>query len=443
MKTVQFATGTVVLEDDSPLFQVFSGPARPGASVPRIGAMEALLTKADADEMMSSLLVLEGLHERLRKFPPHQPIKPGTAAALSVAVESIRQRCYLPPAQVFVLENFQGLAARNMATKVAVEGLKDTIKQLVMKIVAWIKHVMTGTFQNLESSVKGATTYKRHISALRDQAAHLKAKIGNPVLKVQFTEQPFVAYFTEGGHTDINKILTAYSKHFQSFNDSFSNEILGQAVKYLRQIASDLLQNTSPSHDEVKGHVVAEVDKALRWLQKTAFRHFDWKGDQGTMELPFGNKAFNVSYTAAEGNYISMGAAINDMGDGGHQHKGSLPVLTPDEIFHAAAWLEDEMNKGIYRDYNKIKNELADMASTITKTCDKIAQHYASSGPGAVAALNFLKSIAQALVKLTHYAYAYSDQVNKQLTDYCLRSLRVNEKAVKDPSLANKPTLEE
>jgi hypothetical protein len=138
-----------------------------------------------------------------------------------------------------------------------------------------------------------------------------------------------------------------------------------------------------------------------------------------------------------------MGVSVNDRGNGGQQHATSLEVLTPDEVFQTATWLENEMSKGIYRDYNKIKNELGDLASTVTKTCDKIAQHYAGSGPGAVATLHFLKAIAQSLVKLTHYAYGYSDQVNKQLTDYCVASLRVCQKAAKDASLTNKTELKE
>ena len=404
--------------------------------VPGMGDDEGAGTDAGLDEMIATTMALEEIRQSLSRMPISKPMSKNVAGALEIAIEHMCDRVGLERRTYLALEQFDlGRPARTQATRGAMEGLGNAIKNLIVKILAWIKRSSRVAFDSMVDSFQGANKYVEKAKELEELALSVKTAHGNNRIPGSIKNKSIATFF--GHHADARAIFQDYEKYNHEFNETFSGQILAGAISQLASMGQDVLKYNATG--AFGGEQAASAaDRTIRWLQANSFKRFvppsatgsvfdnmGHDGEAGVYALPFGDIGFLVDYTQQHDRFVGIAFKPVKMTDG--EGPTTVKVLTPEEVMGLAKAMDVNGRRGLFKDFVKIKTQLHDVSKTLDHICETIGRQQAQNTSGAVVSLHFFKLIAEALMDLTKRAYQYNTLVHGNLIKYCTASMKMYE----------------
>jgi hypothetical protein len=386
------------------------------------------------DELISTTRALEEITQAVQAARDQGGLGPQTAKALDVAFEHFKHHAGIPSEKSLSLEGFGGgRSSRTQSTSMALEDMGETVRRVIKKIIAWIKHIAQLCFDMIERIMRGANAVIEKSQSIYRAASAISYKRINPDNLTDITQAGLVGFFNKNGKPmDAHEIVKRFMTYCADVNEVFdAGKLFGPSVKAL-----DALEHYVHQHGEKAVDLEAVegfASEACEQLAKDSLSRFTAKhqddADLLSMELPFGNSQLIFSFahghsdqTKRVGFHISIQTSPVDKA-------AALTPMRPQEVMNLMSVLTAEMSKGIYRESKKIKSAIHDVAKRVEKQSMELSDRQRHLGASVVPTLNLVKTISDSSMKLTRLMYAYSGITTRRLLSYSEASLRAYEKA--------------
>ena len=382
---------------------------------------EATENTKQIDELVSVGNALEEIKQQLKRATLGEPMSAAGVNAINYAVEQMLARVGIKAQCKVSLENYHTNSSKREALELAIEGFSDGVRAVAMAIGRLLKKIFMYIYEDIENAARGAAATARRAVRIQDAAQKLiSSKLS--LAKGNITRGSLCEAFNENGVTmGFEKIKSEYTKVMEVFNTRYSQKILsGSVITMANAIGESMNSDKIAAFDLVQAHKAS--DRALNYLKRNGFEGFkeSSKGDDNTVHLesilPFGNAFFTAVFTKENGFLTGFGSRIENEKVTPPTH---IPPLTVPQIKELASIVESQMNRGIYRDYKKIKRDITKMGNIVSKQCDDIVKYQRSSESGTIPSLNFLKKASEGVKDLVVNLYGYGGYTNRCVLLYC------------------------
>lgn len=388
----------------------------------------------EIDELISTTCALESIYHGAKDSCRTGGLSYPAASALDVAMEHFCARAKITASRRVGMESFKGGSSQRIqTTQVAMEDMGETLRRLIKKILAWIKHVATLCYEIVERIVRGANAVGEHAQNVQTAATALLHKSVDNSKIATISVSKLTSFFNEKGvPMDPKEIIRQFQEYCTMVNDSFnSGKLFQPAVRGLTE-----LEHYVKSHGEehvdmqaVEGFAATACDQ----LVKNSLSHFTPSTNEGvdllSHKLPFGNSDLVFSFVkgqASPGENVGFHVAI---APDPVEKAPDLPALRPQEVVNLTSVLISEMGKGIYRDSRVIRAAIHDVIMRVEKQSYQLSDRQRLMGASSVPTLNLIKLISDSSLKVTRLLYSYSGISTRRLLSYAELSLKAYDKA--------------
>jgi hypothetical protein len=395
----------------------------------------ALDDSNEIDELISTTGVVEKIEEAVQSTCDEGGLGYPTAQALDVAFEHFKRSAGLPCEKSLSLEGLKGgRNTRIYTTKLALEEIGETIRRLVRRIIAWIKHIATVCYEIIERLMRGA-------NAVIDRA-HLVYKAAAGISHNKFakdkvpaiTKSSLVSFFNESGRPmNSHEIESRFKKYCDEVNHMFNaGQLYAPAVRGLSEMERYINGHGEKAvdMDAVERFAEASCDELTqKSLNRLSKRQVDG-ADVLFMELPFGNS--DLLFSFAHGSVDSsrrVGFHVS-IQPNPVQDAAPLDALRPQDVMNLMSLLISEMGRGIYRESKKIKSAIYDVQVRVEKESYRLSDRQRLMGASVVPSLQLVKLISDSSLKLTRLLYSYTGISTRRLLSYAESSIAAYEKAI-------------
>ena len=387
--------------------------------------VDAAKESEEADELIGIGFSLSDLKDSLEESESTGAISKPVASALESAVAHLRERVGLEKRTTFVVESFNGRQSRREGIRFALEGVTDTILEIIRKIVAWFKHIYEIVYTDIENVFRGAEATAERARRVQDRAVKYQAKHHPNVDGKRISSGRLTDFFSHNGIPyQPDEIPDEYRRYNSDINEGLSSNVLknslGRVIEELRlQVEKLGIENLSDSD------ALLASNASIKSLKTTAFSKFKLSHSAAGNEaiyyaLPFGNNRIDVTLGVELGKYATVTAAVNRTPTAAPKE---IKCLSSAQVIQYMKMVDVEMRSGIYRDFIKIRAQLRDAGKNVNAYCDKIMAANEKAGRGSLVALHFLKTLTASLLGLTTSMYHYNGVTNRNLIAYCEASI--------------------
>lgn len=386
----------------------------------------------DVDELIGITDAVGGMAESLANAPEGEEITMSTATAIGLAVEHFCKRAKLKERQVFALEQFAGgYATRKHARKMALEGMTDVVKKITVKIIQFIRKIMTYLYDTMQELVFGADNILKAARTVQDQARMVAHKSIDKE-KDTLDDRRLTHFFSKGDTSyDADGILDAYLAHCDAMKKAFS-------AGYMKEVGLHVHETlVEASKRESEEATTAKIDKLMQGMLSKTFNNFhkvssDSSHEIRDLELPFGHRRL-VLLLSKNGNgsdYSGFTLSADDVASQPNPAvERSLETMDYGQIIKVAKAVENQMLFGLFKSYKASKSDLTRIKNEIEKGCDMIAREQQGTARNSTVvsySVNFLKDLASSLVQATVITHRYDILMAQRLLEYCQRSIKAH-----------------
>jgi hypothetical protein len=279
------------------------------------------------------------------------------AQIAEVAVEAIRARLGMKRDQKVMpsMESFGSKSSRLTATKVAIEGIKETMKGIwesIVKAVKWVWNKIKSFFMSL---TKHRATLLKHLTGLQDK---VRAFSGDAAKTVTGTA---VKAFNVGGKTDAGTAM----------------KVLGDSAKMFKGVAVGATSAAGLVNKltDVKGTPADLTESGLKLLEaiqgpmtELGSVTSEKKGADGKSVAHYGNLAFGRSIViSTDSDAVSNSGLVIQLEDNSKEAAKDAPGLSKAEMEKVLAASIDLVKS--LQAYDKIEKDL----EKITKACEQVS----------------------------------------------------------------------
>jgi len=387
---------------------------------------EATENTKQIDELVSVGNALEEIKQQLKRAANGELMSVAGVNAINYAVEQMLARVGIKAVCKVSLENYHTNSSKREAITQALEGFSDGVRAVAAAIGRLLKKVFMYIYEDIENAARGAAATARRAVRIQDKAQQmLVSKTALPkgnITRVSLCE----AYNVNGAPMGFTEIKKEYADLMTEFNDRYSQRILAGAVTTMANaIGTAMSADKIVLFDLNQAHIAS--DKALHYLIRNGLH--DFKATESTddntvimeSKLPFGNTLFTATFSKENGYLTGFGSKIEKEDVKAPSHLQPLSVA---QVLELAREVESQMNRGIYRDYKKIKREVNKLGTVVTRQCDDIVRYQRTADEGTVPSLNFLKKVSEGVKQLVVNLYGYGGYSNRCALLYCEYSLK-------------------
>ena len=420
MKIMSLASETM-LEIEPPLEPEV--PFLTNKDVVSVASMER--ESSDTDVLLESVKTMRGIYTAIQDNTVEGTINPYAAGALNAAVEHLCLRAGVRVNTPFCLEQLQGRISKKQAVGVALESISEGIDAVIRRIIAWIKKIYEIVYDDIEYALRGANAVARRAKRIQEIAIKKQSTSGSAANKKLINKRNLISYFNvDGKALSYAEIEAAYKHYSKEMNDSFSSNILHNALAHVVNNMQQAVKQIGSGNFSDKEALVSS-NAGVLYLKDHAFQYFkpiEPVNDNEAIayELPFGNASI-VAVLGKENDYYNfVSVTLNQVQK---TESKDLPNLTPKEVINLTKLIESQMHSGLYHDHLKIKQQIKEIGKVVAKTCDSIISTQSDNGKEAIPSLHFLKSLTGSLMILTKILYSYNGVMNRSMLAYCETSL--------------------
>lgn len=383
-------------------------------------SFESFFNTAEVESYFTKLASLESIkltleeNSSLNKTPSRHILNAVCEAAAVISPNGLNAI-----KDVISLEHHESVYDVNNRLKLAIESVGEDIKNVVLKIVEWIKLAAKKIALHFDDIYSGAMAQCRKAAAIHDAAISDKLKYGPMKLDIKFSsDKQFIKIL---GSVDYGFLSSAYKHQMQAFSADFNRAIMVTAVSKIRDLVAKIGQfkTTQINNDDV----AVLVDAAISQLEATVYKSFRGNDSEKRYGGLIGSNAFDLSI-AKTGNFktnISIDLISTD-------NSGSLAnCLTADEVIHLSSLVMHHCKKGVFPDYVDVAKAMNSLADEIERVSNSIVRKHEVYG-GEIVSLHMLKKLTQTLMKTSQLIYTYNARVSAAINAYCVASLKELEK---------------
>lgn len=373
------------------------------------------------DQLIDKALVMEGIRQGLSHCRQTHALTRQEAKAINLVWRGNGHG-----KNIIAMEMMQGRQMRLDAVRVSLEEIGETIRDVVRRIVEWVKRAAEVVYDHIEGIVRGANAVTSQAGALQDRAAKVRGEKGDAVDPANniIKHKSLAMFFTDstGKTMKADEIIAAYKKFSSDFNDAFAHDVATGGAAYISQQINAFLNEKSA--DQFSKEVALDVsDKAIKHMIATNFKAFEKSSADGLLvyKLPFGPSKFIMAVGQEDGKNATLSFSVK------HERGvavSQLPALKPSEVYEMMKVLESSMHRGIYRDYKQVKSALYQLKQSIGRMSEEISREQRTSYDGVLPSLHFLKSITEALLGMVKDTYSYNGKIVRAMMAYCHASLK-------------------
>lgn len=387
---------------------------------------EATENTKQIDELVAVGNALEEIKQQLKRAASGEPMSTAGVNAINYAVEQMLARVGIKAVCKVSLENYHTNSSKREAMIQAMEGFADGVRAVAAAIGRLLKKVFMYIYEDIENAARGAAATARRSVRIQDKAQQmLVSKTALP--KGNITRGSLCEAFNDSGTPmGFTEIKKEYSAIMAEFNERYSQRILAGAVTTMANaIGSAMSADKIVLFDLNQAH--AASDKALQYLIRNGLHDFKATPsiDDNTVTLesalPFGNALFTAIFSKEGGYLTGFGSKIEREDVKAPSHLQPLSVA---QVLELAREVESQMNRGIYRDYKKVKKEVTKLGTVVARQCEDIVRYQRTADEGTVPSLNFLKKVSEGVKQLVVNLYGYGGYCNRNVLMYCEYSLK-------------------
>jgi hypothetical protein len=388
------------------------------------------------DELISTAGALEDVEKAVQSSCEQDGLSYPAAKALDVAFEHFKSRAGIPSEKTMSMEGFAGgRSSRLYATNVALESdIGETIRRMVKKVIAWIKHVALMCYDMIERLFRGANAVIERAQSIHRAAAEISHHKFNRDKIEQISKSSLTSFFNKAGHPlSAQEVTQAFVTYCNEVNTLFSaGRLYAPCVQGLTELDHYLNMHGEKAID--MGAVEGFAAHACEELAKNSLKHFEQRkqedADVLVSSLPFGNSALLCSFVHGSINPDHRIGFHLSIETNPVESAAALTPMKPQEVMNLMSVLTAQMSRGIYRDSKKIKAAIHDVATRVEKESYRLSDRQRQMGASVVPTLNTIKAISDSSMKLTRLLYTYTGITTRRLLSLSQASLQAYEKAI-------------
>lgn len=382
------------------------------------------------DELISTTRTVESIAQAVQSAGEQDGLGRATAQALDVAFEHFKLRAGIAVEKTLSLEGFGGgRSSRLVATRVALEDMGETVRRLIKKLIAWIKHIALVCYDLIERIMRGANAVIERAQTLYKAASAMSYRKFDKDKLEPVEQSGLVAFFNKNGRPmDCHEIIHRFQDFSREMNAVFNGGKLFQpAVRGLSEL--ERFVHGQGEKDVDLGAVEGFAEAACAEIENNSLRSFSARqqsdADILTYELPFGNSELVFSFVKGvihEDKRVGFNASIET---NPVDKAAALTPLKPQEVMNLMTVLTAEMSKGIYRESKKIKAAIYDVEKRVERQSNQLSDAQRKMGASVVPTLHLIKTLSDSSMKLTRLLYSYTGTTTRRILSYAEASLKV------------------
>jgi hypothetical protein len=378
------------------------------------------------EELVNVGNAIVAIRQMIKNAVQGEPMTTSGVEAINYAVERMLADVGIHAECKIALENYHTNSSKREALNMALEGFADGIRAVAAAIGRLLKKIFIYIYEDIENAARGAGATARRAVRIQDAAQNLLVS-QRALPSGNVTRKSLCEAFNEGGTPmGFAKVKHEYTSLMSEFNTRYSQRILSGAITAMANSINDAM-----SADKIVTFDLAQArgasNRALSYLRRNGFSDFkvapNISDNTEVLEssLPFGNAVFTAVFGKEDGLLTGFGSKIEREDVNAPNH---LQPLTVAQVLELAREVESNMNRGIYRDYKKIKRDVSKLGNIVSKQCDDIVNYQRSVESGVVPSLNFLKKVSEGVKQLVTNLYGYGGYSNRSVLLYCEYSLK-------------------
>jgi hypothetical protein len=338
------------------------------------------------------------------------------AAAVNQCVSHMFKRAGVAPYSVVAMESMHSPVYSRGSCKVAAESIWENIKDIIKKIIDWIKSLFTSANKASAKIVERIVDFKNRISTVKNK---LKNKKGILLKDKKPTFESSVV-----SNLIKNDKISSCSEIINVMKDFDKNIIDNILVKY-NELIYDSVVDVLHLIDNNKNDLFIERKESLINKLRGLFHQFSRvNGIFDQVAESYEYKIFdNVAvYAIIEEYSIHVSIDYNDDLDV-EKHQYNAPILSFDDISKLIKLVEDiDNNKGIIQ-YNKtLCKKLEVINNLLIKECEKILKELDASNDDhqkRIKTIKFFNQLYSSMFKFTYDVSRYYLGTSKAILEYC------------------------